>query len=437
MDNVESPRYITAHVRNYSNITCSEAPAQPMNIVIITQYYAPEPCAAAHRVQALAHALAARGDRVKVIAPHPNFPTGTIHQRYRNHAIIDEQDGPVRVTRLRHIATAQRFARFLAWSSFAILSAFYVTFFTRRLDCVIISSPPITLALPALAARFIHRAKLVVDVRDVFPDLPVQMRAWAERGFFATTIGALAKFLYRTAALVVVVTPTALERVRAREPRANILLAPNGADRITPAIGIIQRKNSTKTAPEFIATFAGNMGLANGLDTLLDAAKLVASQNIRIVLIGGGADLDHVQHRITEESITNVELRGVLSREQAVGALQESDASIVILREGIEESIPTKIFDAFSVACPVVLSAGGEAQRIVEEARGGICAPPGNPHALADALIELQKSPNRARTLGLNGQKFVHERYDRERIMSELSARIDELFIDILTEAFQ
>jgi len=293
------------------------------------------------------------------------------------------------------------------------------------------SSPPITLAFPALVGRLFRRAKLVVDVRDVFPDLPVQMGLWREHGFFATFIGALAKWLYQLAELVVAVTPTALERIRTREPHAHAILAPNAADRVEPAAGIVQRKNhTTKKSREFIATFAGNMGLANGMDLLLDAAKLVASQHIRIILIGGGADLQHVQNRVTKEAITNVELLGVLPRPQAVGALQESDASIVILREGIHESIPTKIFDAFAVSCPVVLSANGEARRIVEESQGGICVTPGNAQSLADALIELRNSPDHAHRLGANGRTFLDARYDREQIMSELAGKIDELFIE-------
>ncbi len=386
--------------------------------LIVTQYFAPEPCAAAHRMEALARAMRARGMDVTVLAPVPSFPAGRVDAAYRGKIFARERLDGIDVVRLPHVATARRYGRILAWLSFAVSASVYAVFFAKRADVVIVSSPPITLALPAFAIRLLRGARLVVDVRDVFPDLPVQMGVWREKGLVTRAVGAVVDRLYGLASLIVAVTPTAAAQVRRRARGTAIVLAPNGCDRVDPERGVIKRRNG-----EFVATFTGNMGLANGMDVVLDAAKLVANDDIRVALIGGGADYEHVVARIGQESIENVDVYGVLPREQAVGALAESDAALVVLREGIGESIPTKLFDAFAVECPVVLSAAGEARRVVAESVGGICSAPGDAQSLADALRRLAQDRQLAAAFGRAGLRYASG-FDRSTIMESLASRI-------------
>jgi colanic acid biosynthesis glycosyl transferase WcaI len=390
---------------------------RPPKVLVITQYYHPEPCAGAHRIESLAQAMAAAGMHVTVVAPMPSFPAGRVDAAYRMALFHRESTGGITVVRLRHIATVRRFGRILAWLSFALLASLY-TMLSRRADVVVISSPPITLALPGLVARYFRRSRLVVEVRDVFPDLPVQMGAWKERGALARLVGALVDRTYAAASLVVAVTPTAIAQVRRRAGNTPVFLAPNGCDWVAPQSGVIKRRNG-----EFVATFTGNMGLANGMDVLLDAAKLVEPHDIRIALVGGGADRAHVAARIAKENIANVDLYGVVSREHAVGALKDSDAAIVLLREGINESIPTKLFDAFAVGCPVVVCAAGEARRVVAESAAGICSAPGDAESLADALRRLACDKPLARSFAHAGSRYVAN-LDRGMIMRDLVREI-------------
>jgi colanic acid biosynthesis glycosyl transferase WcaI len=386
--------------------------------LIVTQYFSPEPCAAAHRMEALARALRDKGMSVTVVAPMPSFPSGRIDKAYRGKSFTRENCDGIEIVRLRHVATARRYGRYLAWLSFAALATVYGVLFATRADVVIMSSPPVTLAIPAMAVRLLRGSRLVVDVRDVFPDFPVQMGVWKERGLMARLVGALVGRLYALSSLIVAVTPTGLAHVRRRAGNVPVVLSPNGCDRVSPQAGTIKRRNG-----EFVATFTGNMGVANAMDLLLDAAKLVQDDEIRIALVGGGADYEHVAGRIETERIANVDCYGVVPREAAVGALAESDAALVILREGLVESVPTKLFDAFSVACPVVLSASGEARRVLTETVGGVCSAPGDPESLADALRRLAEDRELAHALGSAGKQQAR-RYDRSSIMSALAARI-------------
>lgn len=387
--------------------------------LVLTQFFAPEPCAAAHRMEALVRALRDRGMAVTVVAPMPSFPSGRIDPAYRGKLFVREELHGARIVRLLHVATAKRYGRYVAWLSFAFLATLYALFIADVPDVVVMTSPPITLAFPALAVRLLRGARLVVDVRDVFPDLPIQMGLWSERGSMARAVGALVNRLYALAAFVSPVTPNAVERVRRRAGSTEVYLAPNGWDNVPAEPGVIKRRNG-----EFVATFTGNMGLANGLDLLLDAAKLVANDDIRIALVGAGADYEHVTERIAAERIQNVDLYGVLPRAKALGALAESDAAISVLREGINECIPTKLFDAFAVGCPVVLCASGEARRVVSEAAGGICSAPGDAESLAEALRRLACDRELARAFGKAGRKYAAD-FERAKIMAGLAAKID------------
>ncbi len=390
-------------------------------VLVLSQFFSPEPCAAAHRMESLARALVAAGMDVTVLAPMPSFPSGRVDAAYRGKVFLRERRDGIEIVRLLHVATARRYGRYLAWLSFAFLATLYGVLFAKRYDVVLMTSPPITLAFPAMAVRLLRGARLVVDVRDVFPDLPIQMGVWKEEGLMARLVGGLVKKLYALASLVVPVTPSAAERVRRRAGATEVFLAPNGWDRVEPRSGVIKRRNG-----EFVATFTGNFGVANGLDLLLDAAKLLKDDNVRIALIGGGADYHHVTARIDREAIDNVDVYGVRSRAEAMGALAESDAAVSVLREGITECIPTKLFDAFMVERPVVLSAAGEARRVVSEAVGGLCSAPGDPHSLADAVRRLTGDRDLARALGRAGRRYAAA-FDRDAILAGLASRISAL----------
>ena len=150
------------------------------SIALISQFYAPEPCAAANRVGAMARALCDAGHSVRVYTGMPSFPEGVVAAEYRGRDHVVEADGPVTVERVATYAAGASAPgnRILNWLSVAAGIAVRIATVRDRYDLVIVSSPPITLALPALVAAFAHVAPLVVDVRDVFPDVAVKMGAW-------------------------------------------------------------------------------------------------------------------------------------------------------------------------------------------------------------------------------------------------------------------
>jgi len=396
----------------------------PRRIVILSQFYPPEPCAAAYRISALARALAQQGDRVTVLTAMPSFPDGRIVDRYRKRIYLKEHDGAVNVHRVCTFASAalRWHHRLLNWLSVAFGMLFYFVAHRNPVDVVIVSSPPITLAIPALFAAWRHRSELVSDIRDVFPDIGVQMGRWRSDSPAARLVGRLVDRLYARSSLIVAVTPAARDELLSRNvPDRKVTVAMNGADPIL----ISQQRAFARDDNKFVVAYVGNMGNATGLDAVLDAASCLRRQpQFEFVFVGGGAQEPRLRRRVREEALENVKFLGVLPRDRATRALADADVCVVPLADGIRDSLPTKIFDALAVACPVIVAADGEARHFIERSGGGVCVPPGDGAALAAMIEQLSKSPQRLEEFGLRGRQFLSAQYDREAIMSDLAARI-------------
>ena len=398
-------------------------PARP-RIVLFTHFYQPEATAASNRVHAIAQALAAEGADLTVVTSRPSFPDGIIPQRYRGGSARDETDGCINIRRVwtyasPRLRTVDRLAN---WLSVSIGAMLYVLLRREPVDVVLVSIPPITLALPALVAAARHRARLVLDVRDVYPEIAVKLGVWGPRSVMTRLVGAVSEWLYRRASLIFAVTQTAGREILShRVPPSKLVIAPNGFDKVPDIGGIAEpRRNG-----EFIVAYAGNMGVATGMDVVLDAAQLLRQQDeFRFVLVGGGAECGGLARRIERERLRNVTLLGAQPREVAAAIVRDADVSLVPLRRGVDDSLPTKLFDALAQGTPVIVCADGEAKAFVERSGGGIAVPPEDGAALAQAIRELATDSERREKLGRSGMAFVHANYDRDSVVSDIARRV-------------
>ncbi len=396
-------------------------------IVVLTHYFPPEPCAGANRAASLARALVSQGNDVTVVTNFPSFPDGKLRPGDIWGFCRAETFDGARVLRF----FTRRFrgwygARLYHWLLSATAATVFLLTSRRRFDYVVMTTPPITLALPALIGAWFHRAKLVVDVRDVFPDIAVAMGKWPENGILTRSTERVVRFLYRRAALITAVTKTALRQIASRGvPPERLLLAPNGFDAISAETTASKQQNNS----QFVALYAGNLGLTTDVDVILDAASILESERrIAIWIVGDGAQGDRLRQRVAREGLSNVRLLGAVPRPEAMQMMADADVAIVPLQKGIAESIPTKIFDALSIGCPILVAAEGEASATALESGGGMAIEPGNPAVLAESLrwfARLEK--NELRGIGERGRSFVEKFYRREAIMSDYSRRIAAL----------
>jgi glycosyltransferase involved in cell wall biosynthesis len=394
------------------------------SIAIVAQFYDPEPCAASNRLSSLAQSLSERGHRVTVFTGMPSFPWGKVHADYRGRATCTEYAGNVRIERRRAFVAenGERGGRLRGWLSLSLAVTRALLFDRGRYDTVVVSSPPITMTLPALLGAWRHRARLVIDVRDVFPDMGVRLGVWKAGGPIVRALGAAVGALYRHAALVVAVTPSARRSILERGvPPERVLLAPNG---FAFSQGVVPRPERTHRRP-FTIAYAGNMGLATGLDMVLDAAELLRDRDgLRFVLAGGGLDAAKLQARIASEGLHNIEFRGVVSRRESLELLAVADATIVPLHRGLTDAIPSKMFDALAIGCPMILSARGEAVELLSRSQTGLHVEPNDAAALARGIVDCIDNRETMERRSIAGQAFVRDHFDRDAIMGGLAQTI-------------
>ncbi len=393
-----------------------------MKVAVVTHFYPPESGAGALRVRSMVDAFAAAGHDVTVVTAYPSFPRGRFAEGPRP-MIRVEESGRIRIVRLCSILVPKMPGRrLLHWLSAALSSSLYLLTTREHFDVVVMSSPPITLSLPALVGAARHRARLIVDVRDVFPDIGVAMGIWKKDSFVVRALDKLVRRLYRRANLVVVVTPHGASQIANRGvDRDRIFLARNAYER-NPVVA-----NGIPHGNGFTAVYAGNLGLTTDVDVLVDAAALVAKDGITIEIIGDGAQRSRLRERVADEKVENLQIRGSFPRQEALAMVAGADVSVIPLRKGLMESVPTKLYDSLSVGCPVVVVAEGEA---IEEGTslGALCTPAGDAGALAAILRQLSLLDKSAlRKMGDEGKSRLRKRADRSDIMSELVGRIAAL----------
>jgi glycosyltransferase involved in cell wall biosynthesis len=396
-----------------------------MRVLVLAHFFPPETGAASHRIAAVSAALQRAGHDVTVVTTLPSWPTGIRAAEYRGQAAVRESRDGADVRRVWSFASP-RFTkrnRLLGMLTSAFGSAAYVLLARPRYDVVYVSSPPITLALPALLASMLRRAPLVADIRDVYPEVAIRLGEWKAGSRITRVVGRVAEMLYARAAAIVTVTHACREEILARgvDP-AKVTVVPNGFDAVVPS----PVPPYEKAAGEFTVSYTGNMGLAIGVGVLIDTAKLLAGDpRFRFVLVGDGAQRDEIAARILNEKIGNVVMLGALSRADTFAVQVLSDVCAVTLRRNLIDSLPTKLIDALALGRPVIVSARGEAKRFVEEARGGVAVEPEDPAALASALQALANDPAALREFGANGKAFVEGRFERSVLAAQICREIE------------
>ncbi len=205
---------------------------------------------------------------------------------------------------------------------------------------------------------------------------------------------------------------------------AKVVLASNGFDPVEPAA--VPPLAPLPGVRDVV--YVGNMGLSMALDVVIDAAaRLRDDPTIRFVMIGGGSAAAGLRARVAAEGLPNVAFTGPLPRPDAARALEDAAATVVPLVATITDTLPTKLFDAMIAGTPIVLSAGGEARRVVEQSGAGVAVPPEDAGALAAAVRALLADPELQARCRAAGPPFVRANYERAAVMRGFVARVRAL----------
>lgn len=377
-----------------------------MRVLVLSQYFAPEAGATQNRMSSFVDGLVARGHHVTVICEQPCHPAGVYQAGYGRRPVMTERAANRTVHRL-WVATSPKktTARRLAFYVSFAAGAGAAVLLGPRHDVMLATSPPLPGVLAAAGAAAVRRIPVVVDVRDIWPAAPEALGELSNPRLLSLFERA-ERWLYGVAKRVTVTTRPFATHVDAVADRRVSAHVPNGA--LDELVDLAEA--DPPAGVPFTVGYAGNMGIAQGLGIVLDAADRLRGEAVRFVLVGDGALTCELHQEAARRGLGNVEFRPATPVAEVAAFLQSCHALLVPLRDHplFENFIPSKLYDAMAIGRPAVVAARGEAQSLVEEAGAGVVVAPEDGEALALAVRDLSAAPERARELGRAGRTAAH-----------------------------
>jgi colanic acid biosynthesis glycosyl transferase WcaI len=406
-----------------------------MQILYFSQYFPPEVGATQTRAYEMSRYLASRGHRVTVVTEVPNHPSGIIPAHYRGRLIERRREKGVDVIRLWVWASPEKTfkSRMRFYLSYMGMAGIAGSLVKGRYDLVYATSPPLFVGAAGLLAATVRRLPLVFEVRDLWPESAV---ALGELGNARAIAAAeqLEKLLYRRAARVVAVTHGIQARLVERGVNpSKVELIPNGANTDLFAYSETGRRavrDKLRLDDKFVVLYAGIHGIAQGLETLLQAAKrLQERSDITFLLIGEGPRKGDIARMKEEMNLGNVTMLPEVPSTQMPSYLSAADCAIVPLKKEavFRGALPSKMFEAWACSRPVVLSVEGEAEAILKEAGGGIPSTPEDPEPMAQAILQMAGNREEAEAMGARGRDYVVAHYSRH----EQAQALETLLLEV------
>jgi glycosyltransferase involved in cell wall biosynthesis len=400
-----------------------------MKIVLLTQWYLPEPV---KLLSDLAESLQEVGHDVTVLTGFPNYPSGELYPNYRLKLWRREIINGIDVVRVPLYPYHGKLSLKRVWNyvSFALAAAFLGPLLLRRPDIVHAYHPPLTIGFPAWLLSRIWRVPFVYEIQDLWPET-LHATGMVHQEGALKIIARAAKVVYKCASALRVISPGFKKNlVEKGVPASKIHVISNWVDTnfFCPQEANLQLAREWGFTGKFNLMFAGTMGMAQGLDTVLTAASLVKDlSDVQFVLVGDGADLSRLQEIARANNLDNVVFCGRRPVEEMPLWYALADVLLIHLKDDslFRITIPHKIFTCMASAKPVLAGVAGDAAAVISSAHAGITCFPGDPHALAAGVRTLYRLPAAERVaMGQNGRRVVCHEFSREILTQQLEAML-------------
>lgn len=384
-----------------------------MKLVVITPHFAPDVAPTGAVITRVVEELAQRGHTIEVYTALPWYRDHKIDEGWDGKMIRRETTSWGEIVRLHPFPTADKrnvARRAAAFAGFSVLAGI-VGASGRRVDGVLAVSPPLTLGLVGEAISSARRGTFVFNIQDVFPDVAIELGV-LKNDKMIKAARRMESHLYKKADAVTVLSDDLKENVaRKLGEREKIKVIPNFVDTAAITPGPLEngyRKEFGLTGKK-VVMYAGNVGLSQSLDMVIEtAAQMADEEDIVFVINGRGATRSDLQKKA--RSLDNVHFVDPQPYERLPEVLSAADIHLVPLKKGLAaSSVPSKTYSILAAGRPLVASVdpGSEIANLVERAQAGVAVPPEDPVAFTKAIRGLLASPDERAAMGAAGRAFV------------------------------
>lgn len=387
-----------------------------MKILFIAHYFQPEPNFFVGLP--FAKALRDRGHQVQVLTGLPNYPGGKIYDGYKVKLIQREVMDGIEVIRVPLYPSHDRSSikRMLSYMSLSLTQALIGTFAVNKADIAFVSQGPATIGLPAKVIKLFRRIPFVYNIQDLWPD-SLTSTGMFDSGIGMKLIHGWCKSIYKSAAKVAVITPGMKRKLVERGvPADKVEVIYNWCDDSQ----IVSGQPSDQLAQElgmknkFNILFAGNIGKAQAMDAVLEAARLIKDDcpNVQFVLMGGGVEAEPLKQKTEQMRIDNVKFLARRPITEVGPILRLADVLLVHLRNDplFEITIPSKTEAYMAAGRPVMIGVKGDASDLVLKANAGLLCEPENAESIANTARKFAAMPkNELDEMGNNGERYYQQ----------------------------
>lgn len=408
------------------------------HVLILSVVFPPDGVSTAHLMGELAEDLTKAGHQVSVISTQPHYNRDSVAQAeqplrpYWRRFLYESDFRGIRVLHTAMPAKRGGFVqRLVGWMSFHLLGLAAGLRSIPAPDVIIVPSPLLTAGIVAWGIGSARGGRYIYNVQELYPDLAVQM-GWIRNPFLIRILQRLERLVYAKADFTTGISKGICQRILEKGvPSAKVRMIPNFVDieRMAPLPKENDFRREFGLDGTFVVSYAGNMGLAQGLDTLVDVAELLRTENgIRFVLVGDGVLHRELKRRVQEQRMDNMEVIGHQPYARMPEIYAASDACLVpLLGEAGGTALPSKVFRIMACARPVlaICDPDSELAEVIQDAGAGLVVPPGESGLLAEAVRELAREPERCAAMGAAGRHFVKEQYTRSTITRKYAELVD------------
>ena len=406
-----------------------------MKILVISLYYEPDLCQGnGPLVRALCDDWAAAGHEVSVVTSFPHYNCDAVWPEYQGKLWQRDRVGLVNVLRSYIHVSARKsgWARMLNYLSFN-LSSTLAGLSVSKPDVIFVLSPPLTIGLTAYLVGKLKGVPYCYNVQDIWPEAAVRLGML--RGEYTIRFWErIEKFIYGRARRIFAISEEFSENLQGKGvPVAKIEVIPNFVD--TDFIRPLPRQNAFAARhglkDKFVVLYAGNVGLSQGLEVVLEAAERLRDQSdVLFQIVGAGSSKAELVAEAERRELSNVRFLPLQAEADVPELYAACDVALIPLRRGLaQNSVPCKTYSIMSSARPYLASVdeGSNVWKLTEHAGCGVCIPPENAQALAAAVLELKADRKRRQLMGVNGRAFVEWQFAREVVTQRYRQALEEL----------
>ncbi len=402
------------------------------NILLLSPFFKPEN----FKVNDLANYLGENAKySVTVLCPIPNYPKGKYYKGYGVFQKRFEKNKNLTIIRIlvwprKNGSKINLFLNYLSFIVFSIIPAIILSF--KKFDLIIVNQvSPITIAIPGIIIKKIKRIPMIMCVKDLWPE-SVKDGGNLKSNFLPNLLLPMVKFIYNNCDKILISSRSFIDSIKVKTRNKDIVYMPQWGETVfTEKKSTAFRNNQIEKIKDFKVMFAGNIGIAQDFDTLINAINKIKNYPIHLVVLGDGRGKKDAIIKIKKMGLdSKISFLGFFPLETMPYFFNQADALLISLKKSdiFAKTVPSKTQSYMAQGKPILTNADGEVSDIIEESKSGLTANSGNYDLLAKNMLKLsQLSKEELKEMENNSKQYYENNFNREKILTNFEKIIDDI----------